>query len=266
MYLDAALLELDLKLFSLRWQIAPVGSNPPLLQSAERILREFSRRLTDARLRLNSLQYRRASVVLRAWADRLGPAETADIRWLEASAGVVRVLRLAAQKYRTRELWTSVGERSRGGRSFVGRARLFIHALARSFYGMVAGYGLRGDRFVGALAVALALFAGIYWLLDMLAGCAQAALSLQSALNYLLFSLGAFTNASETGAPVCATSAGAAHGVAVLESLLGYLMLGILISIFWTSGHQATVESSSIRLREGDSPAPQPPGIPGDDH
>lgn len=269
LYVTAQLFQVDLTLFYIRWMTAvdwsdEFGFTASPLRDVDYVLVQLTQALkcrSKRGIKLTSFGYRAIATDLRAWADKLSPEACTASGWLRAASSVSRTLRVSCQQYYTKEMFAStweplhVEERSRNirwwERNLPSRALVRLtRALWHLFYGLVAGYGLRASNFVLSTCVLLVSFAAIYWGVDTSAGCPQSALRWFTPLDYILRSLGTFTTLGNVSGSLCSLDGDSIQRVASVESVFGYIMLGILISVFWMSFHESATGISNIRLRQ----------------
>lgn len=269
LYANAAVFVLYLQLFFSRWNAAPHwsadnGAYASLKQDILQALQIFDQMVRKRELRFTTTSYHMIATAFRAWADEFSPEANADSGWLEVAGEVARELRFRYHRFRTRELWALTWERApkkllvTPGNTITARTispgitkrlRAVFHALARSIYGLIAGYGLRGGRFIITAVGIVAFFGSLYYVIDRLAECGQKSPFLMSVLQYAFLSLGTFTSLGNVSGSACQADGQIVQVVASLESVTGYFMLGILISVFWASFHEAATGRSGIRPR-----------------
>lgn len=256
LFVTAALLQFDARVFFVRWMadedwLGESGRYATAQSDIREALARLEEDLASPTLQWSAPAYHLLAVDLRAWADRLSPEATTASGWLGAAAEISRELRLHAHHYRTRELWAQLREPLPNRPGPVRAVRLSAAALLRSLYGAVSGYGLSASRFVASVLALVSIFAVIYWLLDaQQANCAAGALSWPNGVNHLVLSLSVFTTLGVLGGPACSADTTALQRVASLESLAGYIMLGVLISVFWMAFHESATGVSGVRLPE----------------
>jgi hypothetical protein len=260
LFVIATLLEFDLKVFSARWiadeeWFEQAGAFVSGQRDVTAALATLDERLSNPGLRLATAAYHALAVDLHGWADRLSPEATTASGWLGAADDVSRELRFRAHQYHTRELWAQLREprarRPAAGALFI----LFLRVFGRKLYGVVSGYGLRARRFVASVVVLVLAFAATYWALDASAGCSSSDPVWLVGLDHLVQSLCVFTTVGLIAGPSCTADVVALQRVASVEALSGYLMLGVLISVFWMAFHESVTGISGMRLAEQRSSA-----------
>src|SRR5215813_5698693 len=112
----------------------------------------------------------------------------------------------------------------------------------------LGSYGLMCGRFIASSFGVIFLFGIMYWWFDKGTACDQTSLGLWHAFDYLVMSLSAFTTVGAVNSAIfCSTSSVIAQRLASLESLIGYVTLGVFITVFWTSLHEADIRVSGVR-------------------
>jgi hypothetical protein len=269
LYVTAQLFQLDLSLFYIRWMAAvdwfgeigftasPLGDVNFSLTRLEKSLRQRKRH----GIKLSSLAYHAIATDMRAWADKLSPEACTASGWLASAAAVSRRLRKGYHTYYTKESFARILEPlhlQEGARSIRRWERIFplrvlvrfARAIWRRVYGLVAGYGLGAGNFVMTTLFLLLSFSAIYWAIDASAGCSQSSLNWITPLDYFMRSLGVFTTLGNVSGTLCSLDGDSTQRVASIESIFGYVMLSILISVFWMAFHESATGISNIRLRD----------------
>lgn len=203
------------------------------------LLHDFEQQLSRRCVIITSPTYHMLATAFRVFADQSRLQVSTSAGWLGIAPRVTAELRFRYHHYRTCELWARVGS------GFGGPVRHptdFARALGRSLYGMVSGYGLRGRNFAVATASIVLVFACVYWYL-----MTPGSFIWQNIVNAMFKSLSAFTTVGNIGEAAGDTES-AIRVVATLESVIGYTMLGVLASVFWTSFHESVTASSAIRI------------------
>ncbi len=261
-YVKVALARLYIKLID-AWNDAALywdevdGQVDTTYRQIEKALRSFNADIAHMNSKLDYLCYHLIATAFHVWSDEFSPEAATAAGWLERAPDIGHTFRLRYHHYHTRELWIRAWSKE----PFIFRSPpfpwkilpltrlgLFGNACIRLLYEGVAGYGLRGWRFLKITLSSIIGFGLCYWLIDFLTPhCSPSPFP-----DKVLFSIGVFTTVGNISAPICPADALWVQRVAMVESLIGYLMLGILISIILASYHESLTVISGRRQRESD--------------
>lgn len=254
---NAALLQLGVRLLSMQVGAYRIWLNtsanaPNFRRQARGYTDDFEETLRSAPVTLSALNLRTITLALRSWSDELSISATDISGWLEAAIFVSRDLRYLANVYHTRWLWKSVSDRSQiqkeGLRS---RGVILIKAIFDSAFRVLSGYGLRGRRFIGSLIVIVVLFATGFYAVDVLSGC-QSWWSVNSWVNFITstaFLVGDGPTTPDMHANAACPGTGYLFGaIGVTETGVGYLLLGIFVSLLYAVIQRRSIDTSRLAL------------------
>lgn len=261
-YINILVLQLNLNLLFLRWHAestlySALTPAPLLTSDLAIVFKMFDKGIARLHQRLSALNYHALVVAFRVWADEFSPIANTSPGWIEIAPNCTQELRYRYNIYRTRELLaliregaiTSLPRGLRTRRQGKQRWPLLMAALPRLIYEVVAGYGLRLGRFVISFVSIITFYSAIYWIIDWRDGCFGLQNGVEAFVHRLFWSLGIFTTVGTVTSSPCSIQPQVLQDIASSESLTGYLLLGILISIFWVAFHDVFMEVSSIRIR-----------------
>ena len=259
--INAALLELQLRLLIIRaiahrtW-LEQSTEAPHRRKEVQNATRVFKARIRHAAVRPNALNTHTIAAAFRSWSDELSIPATTISGWLETAIPVARDLRYIANQYEARWRWKSLFD-NQFPASIPERINTTFLAILHTSLGVLAGYGLKTHRFVISLLAIITTFAGAYLAIDIAVGCNRAALDVNYILQYLAFSIQFLLgdqpqNPAQPATDTCKMGFDYIGVVGVAETAIGYLMLGILVSLLWTAIQRRSIDTSKIGLPEHD--------------
>ncbi len=220
---------------------------------------QFGYTLQRAHTPLSALNAHTIASAMRSWSDELSVPSTDISGWLEAGIAVSRDLRYLANQYHTVWLWKSAFDsHTAGGTS--ARLVFFIKALFDVAFGVLSGYGLRARRFIASLLLIIVLFGASFDLVDILASC-RSWWNFSDLWKYVVASA-AYLVSNGPSAPDATTNAAcpgtgyAVGAIGVVETGVGYLMMGMFVSLLWSVIQRRSIDTSRLALPERAPTAP----------
>lgn len=213
--------------------------------------KQFETTLRKAPIALSALNYRTIASAIRSWSDETSVPATQISGWLEAAIPVSRDLRFLANYYHTRWLWKSVTDSHTTG-GFHTRGIFLIKAVFDSAFRILSGYGLRGRRFIASLFSIVLFFSVALDLIDVLNGC-RTWWDIAGAWTYVMTSAAYLVGNGPAAIDMrvdaaCPAAGNIVSGLGVLETGVGYLMLGIFVSLLWSVIQRRSIDTSRLAL------------------